>query len=214
MGNHTIDCEFCGKDQRLVGSRCCPQYVEAEELRRAPYRAQVQADADYLKQFGLSPGLDTLDYPTILRASDVARVLRQSYAVPPGPPVDPEDIEPQAGGPAMTFREVMGMAFGKQQYSASGIDRVVEECKNVMCDMVESTSSRAAIGEALTNAFQALRGMSSLAHQVRTFPYRKLGGAVSFARQTWHNDGAEGETVHLLCDAADLLLGAFLPDES
>lgn len=209
MGNHTIDCHFCGKDQRLVGDRCCPQHIESEETRRAVSDARVQEDVRYLEQFGLRPSHDALERLTILRASDVARVLRQSYAVPPGPPVDPDDVEPQAGGPAMTFREVMEMSFGSRQYSAEELDRLVNECKDVLCDMVESKSSRAAIGEALTGSFQALRNLSSLAGQLRNFPRHKLEGALTFARQTWRNDGAEGETVHLLCNAVDLLLNTF-----
>lgn len=110
----------------------------------------------------------------------------------------------------MTFREVMDMAFGGQrQYSVAELDRTVEEVKNVMCDMVESKSSRAAIGEALTNTLQPLRQMSELARHISHFPRPKLVGAVTFARQTWLNDGAEGETVHLLCDAVNLILDVF-----
>lgn len=31
----------------------------------------------------------------------------------------------------------------------------------------------------------------------------RVRGAVAFARETWRNDGAEGETVHLLADEAE-----------
>lgn len=33
----------------------------------------------------------------------------------------------------------------------------------------------------------------------------KVQSAIAFARETWRNDGAEGETVHLLCDAVEHL---------
>lgn len=36
---------------------------------------------------------------------------------------------------------------------------------------------------------------------------RKLRGAIEFARREWRNDGAEGETVHLLADALEVRLG-------
>lgn len=32
-----------------------------------------------------------------------------------------------------------------------------------------------------------------------------VAGAIKFARETWRNDGAEGEAVHLLCDAIEQL---------
>ena len=35
----------------------------------------------------------------------------------------------------------------------------------------------------------------------------KLASQVAFARDTWRNDGAEGETVHGLCDEIDRLTG-------
>jgi len=38
-----------------------------------------------------------------------------------------------------------------------------------------------------------------------TLKLNALGGAVSFARETWYNDGAEGETVHLLAWFAERL---------
>ena len=52
MGNHTIDCPFCGQDQRLTSS-CCQAYRdhEAELLREAALRSQ--ADRDLLKLYGL-----------------------------------------------------------------------------------------------------------------------------------------------------------------
>lgn len=34
--------------------------------------------------------------------------------------------------------------------------------------------------------------------------------AISFARKAWPNDGAEGETVHLLCDALEALMATRL----
>lgn len=36
----------------------------------------------------------------------------------------------------------------------------------------------------------------------------RVKGAIEFARRTWRNDGAEGETVHLLCDEIDRLEGS------
>lgn len=41
-----------------------------------------------------------------------------------------------------------------------------------------------------------------------TFDGRKARAAVAYARDQWRNDGAEGETVHVLANAVDRLLNA------
>lgn len=44
-----------------------------------------------------------------------------------------------------------------------------------------------------------------------TFDERKARAAVAFARETWRNDGAEGETVHVLANAVDHFLDNVMP---
>ncbi len=41
--------------------------------------------------------------------------------------------------------------------------------------------------------------------EIVRFDDKKMKGVVAFARETWRNDGAEGETVHTLCDAVERL---------
>lgn len=45
------------------------------------------------------------------------------------------------------------------------------------------------------------------------FDSRKARAAVTFARETWRNDGAEGETVHVLASAVEHLLVALEREE-
>ncbi len=43
---------------------------------------------------------------------------------------------------------------------------------------------------------------------------RKIDGAVAFLRENWRDDGAEGESVHLLCDEIASLRTALAAAES
>lgn len=42
----------------------------------------------------------------------------------------------------------------------------------------------------------------------RPIDVTRLRGAIAFLREAWRNDGAEGESVHLVCDDAEALLTA------
>lgn len=53
MGNHTIDCRFCGEDQRLT-PRCCAQAVAEEQAVEEQRRQREQALQEGLKRYGLS----------------------------------------------------------------------------------------------------------------------------------------------------------------
>ena len=55
MGNHTIDCAFCGADQRLVGTRCCKEYIAQEDAKEAALRVKRSEQWAYLKKFGIDP---------------------------------------------------------------------------------------------------------------------------------------------------------------
>jgi hypothetical protein len=53
MGNHSIDCDFCGRDQRSYGTSCCNQShrkVEEEKQRRDKKRAARNRIIEQLKQ--------------------------------------------------------------------------------------------------------------------------------------------------------------------
>lgn len=53
MGNHCIDCKFCGQDRRIVGNRCCPEYIAQEEKEQAARDAKWEAERAYLSRYGL-----------------------------------------------------------------------------------------------------------------------------------------------------------------
>ncbi len=80
MGNHSIDCEFCGKDQRLVGPRCCAEKIAADDAVEAEIRARCDSDTQYLARFGLEPRLNSLGHATQLDARDVVAVFRHLEA--------------------------------------------------------------------------------------------------------------------------------------
>lgn len=76
MGNHSIDCEFCGRDRRLVGPNCCDARTAHDAAFQAKIKSRDDANAEYLKRFGLEPRMDALGNFTKLDASDVVNVLR------------------------------------------------------------------------------------------------------------------------------------------
>jgi hypothetical protein len=76
LGNHTIDCEFCGRDRRLIAGYCCAEYQAQEEKRESEYRARVDADTEYLARFGLETQSNALGYRTKLDADDVVAFLK------------------------------------------------------------------------------------------------------------------------------------------
>lgn len=77
MGNHTIDCEFCGKDRRTVGLNCCTERVEHDAREKSRAKAKADADEAYLRRIGLRPHMDSLGGFTRLYASDVVEALKK-----------------------------------------------------------------------------------------------------------------------------------------
>lgn len=102
------------------------------------------------------------------------------------------------------------------------IERTVAEGSRSMLRTVRVTVTRLQKVAAL--AVFAVRGEKTLFHVEQALreagydpdtasefqPIRtpgKVAAALAFARETWRRDGAEGETVHLLCDELEALLG-------
>jgi hypothetical protein len=54
LGNHTIDCEFCGQDRRAVGTPCCEEYKKHEEKRLEENRLENERFDTYLKRYGFT----------------------------------------------------------------------------------------------------------------------------------------------------------------
>lgn len=76
MGNHTIDCEFCGQDQRLIAGYCCAEYEAQQRKKDAEYKARVDADSEYLARFGLTTQMNAIGHCTKLDADDVVAFLK------------------------------------------------------------------------------------------------------------------------------------------
>ena len=71
MGNHCIDCEFCGQDRRLFGTYCCETSKNEEERKNAERQAKRQVEVEFLARFGLSV------YDGRVYASDVVALLQK-----------------------------------------------------------------------------------------------------------------------------------------
>jgi hypothetical protein len=88
MGNHCIDCKFCGKDQRVYGDTCCKEYQDAKAKEEADRKAEFEAEETYLARFGLdvhdSSGLGVGK----VYAKDVVAMLkkREGKILKPGRP--------------------------------------------------------------------------------------------------------------------------------
>lgn len=54
MGNHTIDCEFCGQDQRVTGEYCCEAYRAKKIREREEFDREDQKVDAFLKKYGFS----------------------------------------------------------------------------------------------------------------------------------------------------------------
>jgi hypothetical protein len=75
MGNHCIDCDFCGKDQRVHGVHCCKENIAHQEAQVEASRAKQKADSEYLAQFGLKTG--AMGSSSCLYASHVIEFLKK-----------------------------------------------------------------------------------------------------------------------------------------
>jgi hypothetical protein len=80
MANHTIDCEFCGQDRRLIAGYCCEEYEKQEKSKEAAIKARDDENARYLKKFGLDPRMNSIGYFTVLDADDVVDAFKRLEA--------------------------------------------------------------------------------------------------------------------------------------
>lgn len=72
MGNHCIDCEFCGQDRRVVGSNCCPERTKHDKEQADKQGAKEKANREVLAFHGLKPAWDGKLY-----ADDVVAWLKK-----------------------------------------------------------------------------------------------------------------------------------------
>lgn len=80
MGNHCIDCDFCGRDQRIAGDHCCPENAAHHAKLEADRAAKRKEDAAFLATFGITVYSDSTLY-----VWDVVRALKQCGATPKRP---------------------------------------------------------------------------------------------------------------------------------
>ncbi len=59
MGNHTVDCEFCGDDQRIWGDTCCRANIENDKKIKAAADAKWKEDIALLNSLGLRAHQDS-----------------------------------------------------------------------------------------------------------------------------------------------------------
>ena len=77
MANHTIDCEFCGQDRRVVGPDCCEQRKEQQRKEHFDRLHTAQMNTAYLGKFGIPTHSDALGYDTKVCADDVVKALKK-----------------------------------------------------------------------------------------------------------------------------------------
>jgi hypothetical protein len=71
MGNHTIDCKFCGEDQRF--GPCCDEYAEHEKKRKE----EREKKEDVLRRYLLKFGLLSYGYSGTVSSKDVMELLQR-----------------------------------------------------------------------------------------------------------------------------------------
>lgn len=113
MGNHTIDCRFCGEDQRLT-LRCCAQAVAEEQAAEEQRRQREQALQEGLQRYGLSYWGNGQ-----VNAADTLKVLtRMSAAIVEGrsgctaQPVGVCEELPRRGAPCDCYDDGVGPVLG------------------------------------------------------------------------------------------------------
>jgi hypothetical protein len=53
MSNHSIDCKFCGADQRTYGLRCCADAIEHQRAEREAHARTQNRRRELCYQFGI-----------------------------------------------------------------------------------------------------------------------------------------------------------------
>lgn len=80
MGNHSLDCPDCGRDQRNYGIHsglyCCPAYREKETRRAQSIRAQNADRAQLFQAFGIEYHISGIYGEPVVRSESVAAFLQ------------------------------------------------------------------------------------------------------------------------------------------
>lgn len=72
MGNHEIDCDYCGKDQRTYGDKCCERYQREKRIAEENRAAEYEVAERFMKTH--HPGVWILSGRIDVR--DVVRILK------------------------------------------------------------------------------------------------------------------------------------------
>lgn len=80
MGNHEIDCDFCGKDQRLVGSRCCEESRRHLDIKRENRAAKREELALFIKQIDPDVYIASNSFSDKMNLEDVVKLIKKAVA--------------------------------------------------------------------------------------------------------------------------------------
>lgn len=79
MGNHTIDCEFCGADQRLFGGpRCCGPAEKKAAESLAVFAAEQESRMALFRRLGIDCYRNEAGYATAATTS-LVKFLREAH---------------------------------------------------------------------------------------------------------------------------------------
>jgi uncharacterized protein YchJ len=84
VGNHTIDCEFCGEDQRLY-DRCCEAYQQKEKAERDAREAERERLRKLVRSYYPRASFMAGDYSDTMRVSEVEVLIQQVIQSMSGP---------------------------------------------------------------------------------------------------------------------------------
>lgn len=76
MGNHELECEYCGADHRITPNCCGARKMRDDALKKAR-REEEAYQARFLSKYGLVPELDEAGRPTQLNVRDVLRAIKR-----------------------------------------------------------------------------------------------------------------------------------------
>lgn len=76
MGNHSIDCEFCGEDRRLKDP-CCVAYAQHEKAVEEERKAKRERLRREILAIDPDANIDSGYYSDSMRLEDVLKLVRR-----------------------------------------------------------------------------------------------------------------------------------------
>jgi len=130
MGNHELECEYCGADHRITPNCCGARKMRDDALKKAR-REEEAYQARFLSKYGLVPELDEAGRPTQLNVRDVLRAIKRlerrtdaRYGVTPLKPGDVVVFRERCVSAAGDVREPGQCARVRDVFVGSSFDLV------------------------------------------------------------------------------------------